>query len=114
MGATTRVSIDEYLSYQAPAGFRDELIEGKIVLSPSPKPLHAGIAKPLDTTLMAALRGSPFLVRQRINMLLKDDESMPSPDVFVLDKTRWQEARVQKNILWAARNSLSKSSLRQI
>jgi Uma2 family endonuclease len=95
MGSTTRVSIDEYLSYQAPAGFRDELVGGELVLSPDPKPIHADVAKQLDMILTAALRGSRFLVRQRINMLLKDDESMPSPDVFVLDKTRWQEARDQ-------------------
>lgn len=81
MGVTTRLSIDEYLSYQAPPGFRDELIEGEIVLSPDPEPLHADVAKQLEAILTGAVQGTSVLVRQRMNMLLKEEESMPSPDV---------------------------------
>jgi hypothetical protein len=58
------------MSYQAPPGFRDELIEGEIVLSPEPKPLHADVAKQLEAILTAAVQGTSFIVRQRINFLL--------------------------------------------
>jgi Uma2 family endonuclease len=93
MGVTSRLSIDEYMSYQAPPGFRDELIEGEIVLSPEPKPLHADVAKQLEAILTAAVQGTSFIVRQRINFLLQEEESMPSPDLFVMDKPRWNEAK---------------------
>src|SRR5271165_7051696 len=94
MGITTRLSIGEYLSYQAPPGFRDELIEGEIVLSPEPKPLHADVARQLEAILTSAVQGTSLLVRQRINVLIKEEvESMPSPDVLIMDKMRWSEAR---------------------
>ena len=37
MSAVTHVGLAEYLDYVAPEGFEDELIEGEIILSPSPK-----------------------------------------------------------------------------
>jgi Uma2 family endonuclease len=93
MGTTAKVSIRDYLSYEAPEGYRHELIEGEIVLSPEPKPLHEDICRNLVRELETALAGSGFLVRTRTNAILHADESMPSPDVFVIDKTRWTNAR---------------------
>lgn len=93
MGTTAKVSIRDYLSYEAPEGYRHELIEGEIVLSPEPKPLHEDICRNLVCELETALAGSGFLVRTRTNAILHADESMPSPDVFVIDKTRWMNAR---------------------
>jgi hypothetical protein len=58
MGVTARLSIDECLSYQVPPGFRDELIEREIVLSPNAKPLHADVAKQLEAILTGAVQGS--------------------------------------------------------
>jgi Uma2 family endonuclease len=95
MGVTARLSIDECLTYQAPPGFRDELIEREIVLSPNAKPLHADVAKQLEAILTGAVQGSSFLVRQRMNMLLQEEASMPSPDVFIMDKMRWNDAKAR-------------------
>jgi hypothetical protein len=50
IGVTKRLSIDEYLSDEAPPGFRDEQIEGEIVLSPDPKPVHADVANQLEAS----------------------------------------------------------------
>ncbi len=88
---TARVSIEEYLSYEAPPGFRDELIEGEIILSPEPKPLHATICKNLLMMLEGLLQGSSFEAYLATNMALEDD-SMPSPDVFIIDQNRWAAA----------------------
>jgi Uma2 family endonuclease len=86
------IHIDQYLGFDAPSGFRDELIEGEIILSPDPKPLHPAVANRLSDLLKARLLGTPFVVQQRVNFRMEDCDSMPSPDVFVLDKSRWQEA----------------------
>lgn len=93
MGTAYKVSIEEYLAYEAPEGFRDELIEGEIVLSPDPKPLYSDVAENLYLLLKAALKGTNYLVKMRTNVVLENDDSMPSADVFVLDKRRWTTAR---------------------
>jgi Uma2 family endonuclease len=93
MATATRASIEEYLSHETPQGFRDELIEGEIVLSPDPKPLHEDICRNLVVQLEKVLAGTEFIVRTRTNALLREDESMPSPDVFIIDRTRWNQAR---------------------
>ncbi len=43
MSAVTHVGLAEYLDYVAPEGFDDELIEGEIILSPSPKTMHENV-----------------------------------------------------------------------
>ncbi len=94
MGTTARVSIPDFLNYKAPEGFRAELINGEIVLSPDPKPLHVDVAESVARILRAIVSKSSgaFVVRQRTNMIMDRDDSMPSPDVFVIDKHRWNEA----------------------
>lgn len=89
---TARVSIEEYLSYEAPPGFRDELIEGEIILSPDPKPLHATICENLYRLFHDALKNTEYSVHLATNMVLEKDDSMPSPDLFVIDKDRWAAA----------------------
>ncbi len=86
------LTIEEYLSYQAPEGFRDELIDGAIILSPEPKPRHEDICKSLYLLLRDHVRGSGYIVRERVNMRLDKHNSMPSPDVFVIDRARWNAA----------------------
>jgi Uma2 family endonuclease len=86
------INVDQYLGFEAPSGFRDELIEGEIVLSPDPKPLHAAVANRLSDLLKIRLAGMPFVVQQRVNFRMEDCDSMPSPDLFVLEKSRWHEA----------------------
>jgi Uma2 family endonuclease len=95
MGTTARASIADFLNYKAPEGFRAELISGEIVLSPDPKPLHIDAAEAVARILQAIVSksGGGFVVRQRTNIVMGRDDSMPSPDVFVIDRHRWTEAR---------------------
>ena len=93
---STGVTIEQYLSYQAPPEMKDELIEGEILLSPSPMPEHADICARLYDVLKAALEGSDFVVRQDTSMRLQTSESMPRPDVFVIDQARWNAAARSK------------------
>ena len=89
------ITIEQYLSFNAPAGFRDELIEGEIILSPDAKALHQEIAHRISRLLEHAIEGTPFVARQRTNMQMPQDHSMPSPDVFVIDTQRWKAAIAQ-------------------
>jgi Uma2 family endonuclease len=89
------ITIEQYLSFNAPAGFRDELIEGEIILSPDPKALHQEIAHRISRLLEYAIDGSQFVARRRTNMQMPQDHSMPSPDVFVIDTARWKAAIAQ-------------------
>ena len=92
MSAATHVSLAEYLEYVAPEGFDDELIEGEIFLSPSPKVLHEDVCHALLRILDGALASSEFIARRDMSMALETYESMPRPDVFVIDRERWEKA----------------------
>ena len=87
------ISIEQYLSFESPAGYYDELINGRIVVSPDPKPLHQDIAENIHTLLRAAL-GDSYKVGQRTNLRFADAHSMPSPDVFVITSEEWTRAKV--------------------
>jgi Uma2 family endonuclease len=80
----------EYLKYEAPAGFRDELIHGEVVLSPSAKAKHQEICQRLERLLYKAVLRS-FVV-QRDTTLYVGGKEGPRPDVFVLRKDRWKQA----------------------
>jgi Uma2 family endonuclease len=85
-------SIASYLAHEPPPGMRDELIKGEIVMMPNPKPEHVGVCSNLHWYLRTVLQGSEYTVHQRTNILLESEQSMPSPDVFVIDKARWKRA----------------------
>jgi Uma2 family endonuclease len=89
------ITVEQYMSFRAPSGFRDELIEGEIVLSPAPKALHQEVAYRICQLLERKLEGSSFVARRRTNMQMPQDYSMPSPDVFVMDAERWWAAIAQ-------------------
>lgn len=95
MSATTHTSLAEYLEYVAPEGFEDELIEGEIVLSPSPKISHENVCHRLVRLLDRRLESSDFVVRRDTSMALETYESMPRPDVFIIDRERWERARLE-------------------
>lgn len=92
MSTGIHTSIAAYLAHEPPPGMRDELIRGEVIMLPNPKPLHVGICGNLHWILRGALGGSDYVVHQRTNLMLEDDQSMPSPDVFVIDKARWKKA----------------------
>jgi Uma2 family endonuclease len=85
------VTIREYMKFQAPEGYRDELIYGRIIVSPEPKPLHFQIAENVCDHLRRAVQ-KRWKVAQRINLRFSDAQSMPSPDVFVVDSPEWLSA----------------------
>ena len=81
------MTFSEYKSYEAPAGFRDEFIHGKIVLSPSPDRKHADLCSALYDLLKPRLH-SDFVVRLDTTHHLGEREG-PRPDVFVISRQRW-------------------------
>ena len=88
MPTLTLLSVDEYL--QLPPredGFSDELIEGEIVLSANPKPLHAKVVvrllemlKPFEA--LGYARGMEFGCRL-------GERSLPGPDWAATRAERW-------------------------
>jgi Uma2 family endonuclease len=72
-------------------GFRDELVYGRILVSPERKPLHFVIADNIYKLLESAA-GRKYWVAQRINLHFPSAASMPSPDVFVIAREAFRAA----------------------
>ncbi|MBV9304057.1 MAG: Uma2 family endonuclease [Acidobacteriaceae bacterium] len=95
MGTTSlTVSMEDYLSFEAPEGTKDELIEGEIVISPSGSPRHALVIKRLVRLLDEMLEGADFEVNSDLSIVLdaSNPVSMPRPDAFVMDRRRFLAA----------------------
>ncbi len=93
--------VEQYLSFTAPAGFRDELINGEIILSPDPKALHQEVAHRICRLLERKLKRSGLLARQRTNMQMPQDDSMPSPDVVeVISRPNTKKNVSRKTVLY--------------
>jgi Uma2 family endonuclease len=71
-------------------GRREELIEGEIVLSPEPKPLHSEIISRLQSAL-APLEKLGFVIRGGFSCILPSG-SAPGPDLAAIREKRWREA----------------------
>jgi Uma2 family endonuclease len=87
------ITIEQYLAFESPEGYRDELINGRIIVSPEAKPLHSDVAENLYELLKAACGKKLHKVGQRMNLRFPDVDSMPSPEVYVIDLAEWQRAR---------------------
>ncbi|HEX4772227.1 MAG TPA: Uma2 family endonuclease [Bryobacteraceae bacterium] len=84
------VTLEEFLRRPERAdGQREELIEGEIVLSPEPKPLHAQIVGRLREAL-APLKQQGFVIEGPFGCQLPN--TLPGPDLGVMREERWQEA----------------------
>ncbi len=90
------ITIEQYLTFESPDGYRDELINGRIIVSPEAKPLHSDVAENLYELLKAACNRKLYKVGQRMNLRFPDVDSMPSPDVYVIDLAEWQRARLEE------------------
>ena len=90
------ITIEQYLAFESPDGYRDELINGRIIVSPEPKALHFEIAENIFELLKAACSKKLHKVVQRMNLRFPDVDSMPSPDVFVIDRAEWQRVRTEE------------------
>lgn len=91
--AVQPITIDQFLRFQAPRGFRSELINGDIVLSPDPKAPHYDVCERLHEALKQVCPEPKYKVLQRINLRLKNTYQMPSPDVMVIDYGSWVDAQ---------------------
>ena len=87
--AVQPITIEQFLRFRAPQGFRCELINGEIVLSPDPKPPHYDICERLAEFLKQVCPPPEFKVIQRMNILLGAAGQMPSPDVAVIPQGAW-------------------------
>jgi Uma2 family endonuclease len=88
------MTFNKYLDYEAPCGFQDELIHGEIELSPSGNADHTAVCERLFDLLKPILHGSDFDVHLDTTMHI--NEEGPRPDVFIIDKKRWREARARR------------------
>jgi Uma2 family endonuclease len=81
------MTFEEYRQYEAPLGRRDELVNGEVILSPSPNRRHQDLCLAIYK-LLDALVSPDYLVRLDTTVKLGDTEG-PRPDVFVIDRERW-------------------------
>ena len=70
------ISMENYLTFEAPEGAKDELIEGEIVISPSGSPRSALVIKRFVRLLDEMLEGADFEVNSDLSIVL--DASNPS------------------------------------
>jgi Uma2 family endonuclease len=86
------ITVEQFLNFKAPPGYRAELLHGEIILSPDPKPLHHDVVLNIYRALHQML-GATWRVGTRCNMDFTAEHYMPSPDVFVMDLQKWLTAR---------------------
>ena len=86
------ITFEQYEHFEAPNGYRDELINGRIVVSPEAKPLHSQVAENIHELLKSASDKRKYKVGQRMNLRFPAVHSMPSPDVFVIELAEWRNA----------------------
>jgi Uma2 family endonuclease len=86
------ITVEQYKAFEGYPGLKDELINGEIVLSPQPKPLHQQVALNVMDLLRAALKEQAFVVQANSNIDFGAAYSMPAPDVFVIAQSEWKRA----------------------
>ncbi len=91
--AVRPITVRQFLRFRSPRGFRSELINGEIILSPDPKAPHYDVCERLLEALKQVCPEPDFKVLQRINLRLKSTIQMPSPDLMVIDYPSWVDAQ---------------------
>lgn len=86
------ITVEQYERFEGYPGLRDELIYGEIVMSPQAKPLHQETVRSIERLLSALLENTPYVARQDTNIKFPALNSMPAPDVFVVERAAWLEA----------------------
>jgi len=92
LSTVTPITIEQYEAFEGYPGLKDELILGKIILSPQPKPLHRQVTQNIQDLLHSALKGQRYTVQQNSNVRFRAANSVPAPDVFVITKEQWNRA----------------------
>jgi len=93
------ITVEQYKAFQGYPGLKDELINGEIVLSPQPKPLHQEVLANILFLLREALNSQDFTAQTNTNIDFGTQFSMPAPDVFIIGKTEWRRARDSEDYL---------------
>ncbi|MBV8073775.1 MAG: Uma2 family endonuclease [Acidobacteriaceae bacterium] len=86
------ITVEQYEHFEGYPGLRDELIYGRIAMSPPPKPLHQQIAQNIDRLLNALSETTPYIARQATSIKFPALNSMPAPDVFIVRRDDWLKA----------------------
>jgi Uma2 family endonuclease len=86
------ITVEQYLAFEEPPGYRSELLHGEIILSPDPKPIHHDVAENVFELLKKQV-GPNYKVCMRINVNFSAEFYMPSPDVFVIERSIWRHFR---------------------
>ncbi|HZQ52471.1 MAG TPA: Uma2 family endonuclease [Bryobacteraceae bacterium] len=93
LSAPRLLTAEEYGKLEDVLGFRDELIEGERVLSPSPVFQHAAVIKQLERILedqLAELSSEPLYVARETGWKFHNPasgaDSVPVPDLMVIRK----------------------------
>jgi Uma2 family endonuclease len=83
------MTVDEYLALEfvPPSGFKDELLEGELVLSPTASWKHGVVCGNLCGALKRVVDPSRFHVIQNTTMLATVTDA-PQPDVYVIERSR--------------------------
>ncbi len=90
------MSLEEFLTRpEREDGYREELIEGELVLSPDPKADHAYIVEKLREALRPLLAKGYFITNNSSCVL--PPRSMPSPDLLVVLRERMLQAVQEQN-----------------
>jgi Uma2 family endonuclease len=90
---TNPITVEQYEhSFEGYPGLRDELINGRIVMTPDAKPLNQHIQRNIQRALEAACEDTEYTVNGDSNINFRELNSAPSPDVFVVATARWSEA----------------------
>jgi Uma2 family endonuclease len=79
-------------SFEGYPGLRDELINGRIVMSPKAKPLHQQVSKNIERLLYSACERTDYTANGNSNIEFPASNSAPAPDVFIVGTSRWKEA----------------------
>jgi Uma2 family endonuclease len=79
-------------SFEGYPGLRDELINGRIVMSPKEKPLHQQVCKNIVGLLDSACERTDYIANGKSNIKFPASNSAPAPDVFVVETSLWEKA----------------------
>lgn len=93
------ITVEQYLGFEGYPGLRDELINGRIILSPKPKPHHQEVGCNVLFALRDVFKNSAYVVRHDSNIRFDQANSMPAPDVFVVRREAWLRAIQEENYL---------------
>ncbi len=73
------ITVEQYKAFEGYPGLKDELINGEIVLSPQPKPLHQEVLSNVLFLLREAIESQDFTAQTNSNVDFGPQFSMPAP-----------------------------------